>query len=312
MFENGKRKGFGTKRAGYQTDVETGIATSKIRAHAHSDQPFFMNLAYLAPHASSAESGTELDHVPMPAPRDVGSHAGQPLPPSSAFNEADVSDKPLWLQALPPITPAVDTRITQNYDTYLETLDAVNDGVVRIVKTLRETHQLHNTVVIFTSDNGYFFGEHRIPAGKARFYEPSIRVPLLIRGPGIDHGITRSSLVANVDLAPTILQLAGAKPLRTMDGTSMVPVLRHGGTGPAHRSVLLESNSVFRPDLGVRTQRYAYFALNTGEKELYDLRADPDELQNRAGDPAYAAVKADLAVRLEKLKTCSGSTCRSS
>ncbi len=97
-----------------------------------------MNLAYLAPHASSAESGTEVDHVPMPAPRDVGSHAGQPLPPSSAFNEADVSDKPLWLQALPPITPAVDTRITQNYDTYLETLDAVNDGVVRIVKTLQE------------------------------------------------------------------------------------------------------------------------------------------------------------------------------
>lgn len=312
LLENGKERSYGRKPADYQTDVETRIAVSKIRAHENSHQPFFLNLAYLAPHSNSTESGDELDHVPVPAPRDAGTLAGHRLPASAAFNEADVSDKPRWLRALPSITPAVDAKITQNYVTTAETLGAVNDGVTRIMKTLQETDQLRNTVVIFTSDNGYFFGEHRIPAGKARFYEPSVRVPLVIRGPGIARGVTQSGLVANVDLAPTILQLAGAKSLRTMDGTSMVPLLRKGGSAPADRSVLLEGNNVFKPDLGVRTARYAYFALSSGEEELYDLRIDPDQLQNRAGDPAYTAVQADLAAELQRLKTCSGSTCRSS
>ena len=215
------------------------------------------------------------------------------------------------MQALPRLTPQRTTAITKDYDATLETLDAVNDGVTRIMKALKETHQLANTIVIFTSDNGFFFGEHRIPSGKGRFYEPAIRVPLVMRGPGIEHGITQRSLVANVDLAPTILDLAGAKALRPVDGTSMVPLLHHKERPPKDRAVLLESNSVFSPDLGVRTPRYAYFVLNTGEKELYDLRADPDELRNLAGDPAHAAVEADLAARLAKLEHCSGSTCRS-
>ena len=167
----------------------------------------------------------------MPAPRDAGKCAGEPLPASAAFDEADVSDKPLWVQALPRLTPAADAAITKDYDATLETLDAVNEGVARVMKTLKDTHQLADTIVIFTSDNGFFFGEHRIPSGKGRFYEPGIRVPLVIRGPGIEHGITQRSLVANVDLAPTILDLAGAKPLRPVDGTSMVPLLHHGRAG---------------------------------------------------------------------------------
>lgn len=313
MFQNGVKRTFGSRPAGYQTDVESGIATAKIRQHRGRRKPFFMNLAYLAPHVTGSEGGAGArSGVPVPAPRDAGRRAGQPLPASPAFNEADVSDKPLWVQALPRLTPAADEAITKDYDLYLETLDAVNDGVNRIMKTLKETHQLANTVVIFTSDNGYFFGEHRIPSGKGRFYEPSIRVPLVMRGPGIEHGVTRRSLVANVDLAPTILDLAGAKSLRTVDGTSMVPLLDHQESRPPKdRAVLLESNSVFSPDLGVRTPRYAYFVLNTGEKELYDLRADPNELRNLVGDPAHAAVQADLATRLAKLEHCSGATCRS-
>ena len=313
LFENGAKKTFGTKPAGYQTDVETDIATSKIRDQTGTDKPFFMNVAYLAPHVNAAEAGGDAaDQAPIPAPRDAGRLAGAPLPASAAFNEADVTDKPQWVQALPRITPASDAKITQGYDTYLETLGAVNDGVARIMKTLKDTHQLADTIVIFTSDNGYFFGEHRVPAGKSRFYEPSIRVPLLMRGPGIDHGVTRNSLVANIDLAPTILDLAGAKPLRTMDGTSMVPLLHQESTPSKDRAVLLESNSSFRPDYGVRTRRYAHFVLNTGEKELYDLQADPDELHNVQGDPAFAAVETGLAARLVKLEHCSGSNCRTS
>ncbi len=312
LFENGVKRTFGTKPSGYQTDVETNLATSKIRQRRRRDAPFFMNVAYLAPHAQASEAGGDGPSVPpVPAPRDAGRRADEPLPASAAFDEADVSDKPLWVQALPRLTPAADAAITKDYDATLETLDAVNDGVTRIMKALEETHQLADTIVMFTSDNGFFFGEHRIPSGKGRFYEPGIRVPLVMRGPGIERGITQRSLVANVDLAPTILDLAGAKSLRPVDGTSMVPLLHHKARTPKNRAVLLESNSVFQPDYGVRTPRYAYFVLNTGEKELYDLRTDPDELHNLAGDPTYASVEADLAARLAKLERCSGTTCRS-
>ena len=139
-------------------------------------------------------------------------------------------------------------------------------------------------MIVFTSDNGYFFGEHRIPEGKLFFYEPSIRVPLLVRGPGIPAGVTRSSLVANIDLAPTLLDLAQAAPLRTMDGRSLVPLL-HGDPPATDRAVLLEVGGLEGEGLqsfGVRTPRYAYFELRTGRRELYDLVADPFEMNNLA------------------------------
>ena len=146
---------------------------------------------------------------------------------------------------------------------------------------------------MFTSDNGFFFGEHRIVSGKGRFYEPAIRVPLVIRGPGIPQGETRSSMSANIDLAPTILDLAGAKPLRTIDGESLVPLF--GGDATTMRVASCSTRVV--PSLptadcepsGIRVLR-----ISRGRAPLLDLRR-PHATQNRHGDSGLASVEAHLA-----------------
>jgi N-acetylglucosamine-6-sulfatase len=310
LLENGKKRTYGKKAADYQTDRYTRLATSVIR-RAERERPFFLNVSYLAPHnqaRSTASGDSDLIGQAVAAPRHAGRYGGMPLPRSRAYDEADVSDKPEFVQTLPRITEKIRSEISKSYDVYLESLLAVDDGVRRIVRTLKETGQLDNTVIIFTSDNGFFFGEHRITSGKVFFYEPSIRVPLMMRGPGIPADVTRKSLVANIDLAPTILDLAHATPLRTMDGQSLVPLL-HQERSPDDRAILLEGSSAWLPNFGVRTPRYAYFSYNTGEHELYDLPTDPDELRNLHGDPALASVQADLEVRRERLAGCVGAEC---
>lgn len=315
LMQHGKPRTYPKRKADYQADVYTDIATSEIRARARSKKPYFLNVAYLAPHAQAGSStaagadGNEL-HAAIPAPRDAHRFDHTPLPRSAAYDEADVSDKPAGIRALPRITPKVRRTITTNYDKYLGSLLAVDDGVARIMKTLAQTHQLRNTIVMFTSDNGFLFGEHRITAGKVFFYEPSIRVPLIVRGPGIPQGVTRQALVANIDLAPSILDLAGATPLRVMDGQSFVPLLHSSKPAQPDRAIVLESGSPYSPNKGLRTPRYAYFEDNTGERELYDLRTDPNELVNRHGDPAYAAVEQQLASRLLAMRYCAGAACQ--
>lgn len=295
----------------YSTDVFTELATSAIRRRAGSEDPFFLNVSYFAPHAdfSLVEGITPA----TPAARHLGTFDGEPLPESAAFDEADVSDKPREIRELPRISDDLRATLTSNYARYLESLLAVDEGVEQILAALEETGHLDDTFVVFTSDNGYFFGEHRIPMGKVRFYEPSIRVPLLMRGPGIEAGATRRSLVANIDLAPTILELAGATALRTMDGRSLVPLF-DGEGAPEDRWVLLESTKGgpddLSPDHGVRTTRYTYVERASGERELYDLDSDPEQLVNRAGDPDLAAVEADLKAQVAALKGCAGTTCR--
>jgi arylsulfatase A-like enzyme len=139
-------------------------------------------------------------------------------------------------------------------------------------------------------------------------YEPSIRVPLLVRGPGIPAGRTSSALVANIDLAPTILAIAHARPGRVQDGVSLLPIAQRKA-GLAERDLLIEGGAptVFT---AIRTSRYLYAEYANGEQELYDLQTDPDELQSRHADPAYGAIKADLAARLARLRTCAGVRCR--
>jgi len=310
LLENGVERKYG--QDDYSTDVFTDLATESIRSRAAADAPLFLTVSYFAPHSDFSLEDEGLDAA-TPAPRHRGTFDGEPIPGPASFDEADASDKPQSIQDLPRITEAVRTQITSNYARYLESLLAVDEGVEAIVTALEEAGQLEDTVIVFTSDNGYFFGEHRVPAGKVRFYEPSIRVPLLIRGPGISAGATRRSLVANIDLAPTILDLAGATSLRTMDGRSLVPLLE-GEPEPEDRAILLESTmggpNDLTPNYGVRTARYAYFEQSTGEKELYDLSTDPDQLDNRHGDPELVAVETRLAEQVATLRECAGTACR--
>jgi N-acetylglucosamine-6-sulfatase len=199
--------------------------------------------------------------------------------------------------------------IRQKYRQRLESLLAVDEGVERIIDALRESGELENTLVIFTSDNGFFHGEHRIWSGKAQVYEPAIRVPLLMRGPGITPGRRPSRIAGNVDLAPTILEAAGLPPRLELDGRSLLPLAR--GPVPRWRDyLLLEGGDRLGLDYdGIRTPRYVYAEHRAGARELYDLRLDPYQLRSVHNSPAYAAVRAELERRLANLRICAGPSC---
>lgn len=291
---------------GYQTHVLTDRATSAIRREADEDEPFFLELAFAAPHH-------ELERRrPLSARRDRGAFATEPLPMPASFAEADVTDKPAPVAGDPPLDSAEIDAITRRYRAAITSLLAVDRSVARVVRALRANDELDDTVIVFTSDNGYFYGEHRVASGKVFPYEPSIRVPLVVRGPGVRAGATADALVANVDLAPTILELACARPLRPMDGRSLTGNLGHPRRPGSDRAVLLEAFGAARsgPYQGVRTERYVYIEYANGGREVYDLVADPDQLQNRHGQPETRAVEARLADRLAELRGCAGAGCR--
>jgi arylsulfatase A-like enzyme len=325
LNENGKLHTFGAHA--YQTTVYARLAVNRIRREADRPGPFFLDLAFLAPHAVERET-SGLDpadlkaagaphsrsgiRFPVPARRDIGRFKHKRLPDQPAFDEADVGDKPPNIRIRPRFNAAEVAEIKHSYRARLETLLAVDRAVVRIIHALAATHQLDNTVVVFTSDNGFFHGEHRVPDGKYLPYEPSIRVPLVVRGPGVAVDATSSALVSNVDLPATIIDLAGADPLRRLDGRSLVPVLADPSVGRVHDAVLVESgkNPIGAPVYhGVRTRRYLYVEYEDGFRELYDLRHDPFQLRNEARAPAQRSVERRLARRLHRAEACAGQAC---
>jgi arylsulfatase A-like enzyme len=290
---------------GYQTDVLTDLATAAIRRQA-DDGPFFLNLAYTAPHQAFDR------RLARPARRHQGMFATEALPPSPAFNEADVSDKPPNVAGEPPIGATEAEMITRRYRSRLESLLAVDAGVAAVVRALRNSGELDRTVIVFTSDNGFLQGEHRVSSGKVFPYEESIRVPLVVRGPFVASGVTSDEVVANIDLAPSLLAFAGADSLRRVDGRSLVGLLQDPEEGWSRDAVVIEAMDGARSGAyeGLRTQRYVYIEYAAGARELYDLRADPDQLDNRSGDRAMATVEARLARDLARLRTCAGARCR--
>ncbi|HMC06886.1 MAG TPA: sulfatase [Solirubrobacterales bacterium] len=309
LNENGTLVQYGTDPQDFKQDVLTGKAVEFVDRRAPARKPFFLWLTYTAPHAGGPNPNPQppanCDGTAKPAPRHAHSFDSEPLPMPPNYNEADVSDKPAEISSRPPLTAADTATITRHYRCRLESLLSVDEGVNSIMDALKATGELSNTYVVFTSDNGFFHGEHRIPGGKLHIYEESIRVPLAIRGPGIPHGGKVRDLAINADLAPTIVDVTGARPRLTMDGRSLVPLARHP-TVERGRELLIEQPTFE----AIRTQRYIYAEHNTGEKELYDLKNDPFELQSRHDDPAYAAVKARLAARLHSLEECQGASCR--
>jgi arylsulfatase A-like enzyme len=211
---------------------------------------------------------------------------------------------------MPRLTPAQVDALSGYYRAALESLLAVDRAVGRVLRALRAAGALENTLVVFTSDNGFMHGEHRLELMKVVPYEPSIRVPLLISGPGIRAGVHVSDVVSNVDLAPTILAATGVRPGRAQDGRSLWPLLRGSASWPA-RTVLLEGGppGSVTDYKGLRSPEFSYVEWANGERELYDLRLDPDQLRNVAGDPAYAGTAAELSARLASVRSCAGAGC---
>jgi N-acetylglucosamine-6-sulfatase len=306
----------------YSTDLYAGKAEELIGRAAGGDRPFFLSVGFLAPHGGGPR---ELDDpvglaTPVPASRHRDLFVAEPLPPSvrARFNESDMSDKPAFLRALPPIREEQAEAIEENYRQRLESLLAVDEAVVSIMNALRAAGELDNTLVIFTSDNGFFHGEHRMPSEKMLVYEPSIRVPLIMRGPGVPVGAERRQLVTNADLAPTILDVADASATKPQDGSSLLPLLADPRLEWG-RDLLIEGPEGFNvtPFVALRTYRYVYVEYVTGERELddlerelYDLERDPNELQSVHDDPAYAPVRSALAQRLQALRVYAGQSCR--
>jgi N-acetylglucosamine-6-sulfatase len=248
----------------------------------------------------------------VPAPRHRNALHGVPLPQAPSFNELDVADKPVGIRQRPLLTQAQVAAIQENWQQRRETLVAVDEAVASIIETLRSTGELDETLIVFTTDNGFFHGEHRVPAGKVLWYEPSIHAPLLMRWTGnrsLPRGVHRRQLVMNVDHASTILAAARARPGRRQDGVSLLPLWRDGAK-ELGRDILIENTPGPNHFDGIRTKNFKYAEYANGERELYDLRRDPYELESQHANPAYDAVEAALAARLRNLVGCAGESCR--
>jgi arylsulfatase A-like enzyme len=309
LNENGTIVHYGTAPEDFKQDVLTDRALQFIGNSAVSEEPFFLWLTYSAPHTSPPDPNPQPPHdcdgAAKPAPRDAGAFTSEPLPAPPNFNEADVSDKPSGVRLLPLLTDPEVADVTRRYRCALGSLLSVDRGVDRLISALKRSGELADTYLIYTSDNGFFNGEHRIPGGKTKLYEESIRVPLLIRGPGIPRGKVTRDLAINADLAPTIVQIAQAEPSMAFDGHSLLPALRHPGRERG-RELLVEASNF----AAIRTQRYVYGLYASGQKELYDLVKDRYELNNVAGAPSYEGVSSALAERLEHLRDCRSAGCR--
>ena len=285
---DGKLKWYGTGPQNYSTDVLADDVVSFIKG---SDSPMFVYFAPYAPHLPST-----------PADRDK--HAFQGLPPSHPpnYNEADVSDKPAWVRGLPTIGPPRNLRLEKARIRALASLQAVDRAVGRIVQTFAQEGRLRNTVFVFTSDNAYAWGEHRW-TGKNNPYEEVIRVPLVIRYDAL-RGVPRDDahIVANIDLAPTFADLAHAVPTSTVDGRSLVPLLRQAD-GPWRKDLLIEQFAIGKAPsfCAVHTGRYEFVAYPTKETELYDLQSDPYQLTNVVSDRRYARLIRHFEKRLREL-----------
>jgi N-acetylglucosamine-6-sulfatase len=295
--DNGTKRHYGTSDSDYKTDV-LSRKTDAFITNSAPGGPFFAYVAPVAPHEPST-----------PAPRDAHSYDGIRGPRLPSFNEKDVSDKPSWMRRLPRLTATQIADIDDRHERRVETLQAVDDLVGKMVGTLKNAGVMSNTYIFFTSDNGWHHGEHRVPQGKWRSYEEDIHMPLLVRGPGVGAGSTTSKLTLNTDYLPTFTNLAGAQTPPYVDGRSLKPVLS-GSATRWRNAILLEAppNLSGRPAYrGIRTvststtTKSKYVEHANGERELYRLDSDPFELIN-----LYRATNSPsgLASHLKALKTC--------
>ncbi len=297
----------------YQADVYSRKAVDYINRRAPSNRPFFLSVGYLAPHDGGQNDGPRRCRgSAKPAPRHRGRFADARLPRPSGFNERDVSDKPESIRRLSRLNSGQVAKIRTAYQCRRESLLAVDEGVGAMVDALRRKGALANTVFIFTSDNGFFQGEHRVNRGKVRAYEPSVRVPILMRGPGVPRDKRVSELTANVDLAATIVDAADATPGKRPDGVSLLDLARRPSRFSG-RNILLENplgHGRIPSYAGIRTPRYKYVEYGNGERELYDLRSDGFEERSKHDSPRYADTRRRLAGELSRLRDCSGEACR--
>lgn len=315
---------YGTGVEDYQTTVLARRATSFIDGAVDRGGPFFLEVMPVAPHAEATPGPhTRWDYSIRPDPQDALDKPDQLamiealMPPSMDDPSWDFvsPSQPGFVRRRAALSETDVQNIVSFYRDRLAAMLAVDDLVGDVVATLSARGVLDETVIIFTSDNGWLHGQHR-GVGKRVAYDESIRVPLYIRYP-LRARAAVGRLVVNADLAPTIVELAGADPGLAIDGRSLVPLLDESVPPPSWRmGVLLESwqegNSNIPTYAGIRTYRYLYvdyYQYTTVVRELYDLANDPYQTNNVHSDPAYRSTKWALHRKLEALRACAGSSC---
>ncbi len=306
----------------YSPDVTGKVTTRLVRAERRSRKPFFIWWSPAAPHREDVS--TTLMGRPGPDPRAPFRYRDESaeltLPRGPSFNDQGTGPIPESMEAATPLDQADIDQLELDYQGRGGSLMSVDDQVREMIETLRETHQLENTVIMFLSDNGWLQGEHRIPGDKFLPYDESLKVPLIVRGPGIPRGEKVTGQVSNVDFAPTLLDLANARAGRTVDGLSLLPTMADPAAAP-ERALGIEApaplfagaipvNAWDQPYAGVRTDRWTFVEYTgSGDRQLFDRQSDPHELHNLAGDPAHADVEARLADKTAELSTCAGKEC---
>jgi N-acetylglucosamine-6-sulfatase len=282
---------YGDQPSDYQTDVFTDRAVNFVNDSAVPHQPFWLNLWFNSPHGPFA-----------PAPRDLFRFSGTPLPRLPAFNEKDIKDKPKWFrkQAKKRLTKKQAALIDNERRRQEEQLISVDQAVGKLVQSLKDKGILDDTYIVFSSDNGFFRGEHRIATGKYLPYDPASRVPLIIRGPGIPAGATTNELVWNGDITQTILQIATGSQDNSLDGRSFLafaqqpqlrstrPVLLEGDTGPGGTGAESAQSSSAR----AREARVGV----AGKRGVDNLEQEPDAIKSATNTdkaPAYRSIRTD-------------------
>ena len=297
LSENGKVVDYTGDKSIFGADLITRKAVDYISEKR--DEPFILTMAYYNPH--SPYFWAERDD---PQFRSNAALQAEPYRPPN-FMEEDVSDKPQYLQDLNPISVE---KIDITYKQILRSLLSVDDGVASVLAALDKTGLDKKTIIVYLTDNGATVGDHRLGITKNCAYEACIRTPFIVYAPAMFPARADTHLVANIDLAPTFAELAGASIPDTVDGLSLVPLLKDSNA-VWRDSLLLEHwpteegiGSKIPEFYAVRNADWKYVEYSTGEKELYDLKNDPYELENLADKPEQAEIQKQLKIRLDELK----------
>jgi N-acetylglucosamine-6-sulfatase len=304
---------YGDKPVDYLTDVLSGLSVRFIRQSAMT--PFLIEIATFAPHAPYT-----------PAPRDADAQPGVRAPRTPAFDAAPDANAPRWLQKHRALSTGDIAGIDRDFRKRAQSVIAVDKMIGDVQAAVAAMGEANNTYFIFSSDNGYHMGEHRLMPGKMTAYDTDIHVPLVVTGPGVPAGLTVEEIVENIDLYPTFTELAGARTAVNVDGLSLVPFL-HGQKVTGWRTVaLVEHHGPVKdpadPDLpairsgnptayeAIRSLTSLYVEYADSEKEYHDLAAEPNELRNSyalLSDDEKASLHATLAAaaNCHDAKSCS-------
>lgn len=304
---NGKVRYFGDSRKDYLTDVISERGAKFIRRSVASKEPFLLELAPYAPHAPYT-----------PAPRDRKKFPGLKAPRTPAYNNV-TTNAPAWLAGKKPLSAEAITSMDAIFRKRVQAVQAVDDMVARIKAELVAQGVADNTYLVFSSDNGFHLGEHRLRAGKQTAFDTDIRVPLVVTGPGVPAGRVVDELAENIDLRPTFAALAGVAASPAVDGRDLSGLLHGNPVTDPRDAVLIEHHGPVTdaddPDLqpassgmpptysALRGPDWLYVEYITGEREYYDTAVDPDQVNN-IGPTMQADRLVQLHNSLAAVKRC--------